>query len=169
MILLGLRSGDRLGDMKPIEVSETVGAPIEEVFAIASDIPNAAGRVEGIKEIEMLSDGPVCKGTRWRETRVMFGKKAVEEMWITAWDPPRGYVVEADSCGCHYRTVFSFDEIGENETRMTMSFGATAETFMAKVMMKVFAGMSKSMAKMILKDLRDIKGVCEGAEDTADS
>lgn len=147
--------------MKAIEVSETVRAPIEEVFAIASDIPRAAERVEGIESIEMVSDGPVGKGTRWRETRLMFGKRATEEMWITAWDPPRGYVVEAESCGCHYRSVLSFDEVAENETRMVMTWSGTANTFMAKVMMVVFAGMRRSMVKLIAADLRDIKGHCE--------
>lgn len=149
--------------MKPIEVSETVNAPIEVAFEVASDIPRAAERIEGIKAIEMLSEGPVGVGTRWRETRIMLGKKATEEMWITAWDPPRGYVVEANSCGCHYRTVLSFDEIAPDQTRVTFLFSGTPETFMARIMMKVFAGMSKTLVKCIEADLRDIKRHAEAA------
>ncbi|MEL7485039.1 MAG: SRPBCC family protein, partial [Planctomycetota bacterium] len=74
--------------MKAIHVSETVNASIEDVFAVASDIANAAERIGGIDSVEMLTEGPVGMGTKWRETRTMFGKQADETMWITAWEPP---------------------------------------------------------------------------------
>ncbi|CAN0582675.1 unnamed protein product, partial [Laminaria digitata] len=35
-----------------ITVSETINAPLDRVFAIASDIPNCAGFLRGIETIE---------------------------------------------------------------------------------------------------------------------
>lgn len=50
----------------------------QAVFEAISDLEHAAERIGAIKEIEMLTDGPVGKGTRWRETRLMFGKECTE-------------------------------------------------------------------------------------------
>jgi len=164
-----------------ITVSETINAPIERVFAIASDIPNCAGFIKGIETIETLEDappapdnlGPVGKGYTWRETRIMFGKKATEDMSITVWSPPTGYTVEARSHGSHYLSEFTFDQIDDQNddqnddqtddqsTRITMSFNATPETFGAKVMMMVFAFMTKKLTKCLVDDLKDIKTTAE--------
>jgi uncharacterized membrane protein len=157
--------------MKTLEVSQTVRAPIESVFAVASDLPRAAEFISAITEIEMLTDGPVGEGTKWRETRMMFGRKATEVMWITEWDPPNGYVVEARSHGSHYMTSLSYEALGAGETRIRMTFGATAETVMAKVMMLVCAFMTKTIIKCFEADLRDIKTYCEagGSGQTGES
>lgn len=155
--------------MSTISVTETINAPRERVFAIASDIPNAAGFVRGIEKIEVLSEappspdnlGPVGKGFAWRETRVMFGKKATETMSITGWNPPVAYTAEAHSHGAHYLSLFTFTETEPGVTRVTMSFSATPETFMARVMMKIFSAMTKHLVKCLANDLRDIKAAAE--------
>ncbi|MFG0299093.1 MAG: SRPBCC family protein [Phycisphaerales bacterium JB047] len=156
-------------DMKPIIVSETINAPIERVFQIASNIPQAAENIEGITAIETLKEaqpapdnnGIVGLGYAWRETRIMFGKKATEDMSITQWTPPNAYRVEARSHGTHYLTDITFDQTDEHTTRITMSFNATPESFMAKVMMKVFAAMTKHLVKCLQADLADIKAKAE--------
>ncbi|MEO1533955.1 MAG: SRPBCC family protein [Planctomycetota bacterium] len=155
--------------MKAIHVTERVNASMEDVFAVASDIANAAERIGGIDSVEMLTDGPVGMGTKWRETRTMFGKQADETMWITAWEPPVAgaasakYLVEARSHGCHYVTPVEFERLGDNETRMSMTMHATAETLSARIMMVVFGFMAKSAVKALQADLRDIKAYCEAA------
>ena len=42
----------------------------------------------------------------------MFGKEAVEEMEMTEFVPDERYVVEADSCGAHFRTEIRFEDQG---------------------------------------------------------
>lgn len=156
-------------DMSNITVSEEINAPIDRVFAIASNIPNAAESIGGIELIETLEEaapaennnGIVGLGYKWRETRIMFGKKATEDMWITEWSPPTKYSVEARSHGCHYLTDITFESLDEQTSRITMSFNGTPETFMAKVMMKVFAFMTKKLVECLQNDLRDIKSVAE--------
>lgn len=152
-----------------ITVTETVNASLDRVFAVASDIPNAAGFIQGIESIETLTEappspnniGPVGLGYGWREVRIMFGKKATEDMSISEWSPSTSYSVEARSHGCHYLSNYSFESTGEQATTITMSFNATPETFMAKVMMKVFAAMTKKLTKCLVDDLRDIKTAAE--------
>lgn len=157
--------------MPTITVSEDIRAPIDHVFQIASNIPDAAETIEGITAIETLAEAPpadnnngiVGKGYAWRETRVMFGKSATEDMTITEWSPPNAYTVEARSHGSHYLTVIAFDQIDAGTTRMTMAFNATPESFMAKVMMKIFAFMTKHLIKCLQADLGDIKAKAESA------
>lgn len=69
--------------MTPIRMSTTIQAPPERAFAAFADFPHAARSVSGIERIEMLTDGPVGAGTRFRETRIMFGREATEEMKVT--------------------------------------------------------------------------------------
>ncbi|MGV6813837.1 MAG: SRPBCC family protein [Phycisphaerales bacterium] len=164
--------------MSSITVTETVHAPIERVFEIASNIPNAANSIRGIELIETLEEappadnnnGPVGLGYTWRETRIMFGKEATEDMSITKWSPPNSYTVEARSHGCHYLTELTFksnsadsnsDDHAQPVTTITMSFNATPETMGAKIMMFIFSFMTKKLVNCLADDLRDIKAAAE--------
>lgn len=156
--------------MTTISVSETIRAPQSVVFGMASDIPNAAGRVKGIQKVEVLCPaeespdnlGPVGLGFAWRETRTMLGREATEDMTVTDWTPPHGYTVEARSHGCHYRTRMTATAVGPDTTRLAMEFQATPETFGARVMMKLFRFMNRQIARYLAEDLRDIRAACEG-------
>ncbi|MAO23449.1 MAG: hypothetical protein CMJ25_22085 [Phycisphaerae bacterium] len=152
-----------------ITVSETINAPIGRVFATASDIPNAASFIKGIEMVETLSEAPpaddnlglVGLGYTWRETRIMFGRKATEDMAISRWAPPNAYTVEARSHGSHSLSEIPFEPIDEQTTRISMSFNATPETITAKIMMKVFVAMTKKLTECLVEDLRNIKESAE--------
>ncbi len=66
---------------------QQVAAPPEKVFAMMSDFANAPQRISGISKVEMLTDGAVGVGTKFKETRVMLGKEATETMEVTTFDP----------------------------------------------------------------------------------
>ncbi len=145
-----------------ISATETINAPRGRVFAMLSDIPNAASRIPDIKKIEMLTEGPVGVGTKWRETRAMFGREHAETMWISEFRAPEFYAVGADSCGSVYRTTFTFREVSPGVTEVEFAFRATPRTFMAKVMCTLMAPMMKSMMrKCLASDLAAMKRACE--------
>ena len=85
--------------MPSVEVERTIAAPPDRAFRIATDLENLAATVSGIDSVEVLTEGPVGEGSRWRETRTMMGRPATEEMWVTAFEAPRRFVVEAESHG----------------------------------------------------------------------
>jgi hypothetical protein len=147
--------------MAEINVKKQVEAAPDRVFAVATDLENAASRVKGIEKLEMLTDGPVGVGTKFRETRTMFGREATEDMEITAFDPPRSYEVHAESHGCRYHTVISFTPVGSG-TEMAMNFQATPLTMTAKMMAVVFKPMMNSLLKCLDADLEDLKAAAEG-------
>ncbi len=152
--------------MKPITASIDITAPQETVWEVVTNLAGAEARISGILKIEILEEGDVAPGvigmgTRWRETRKFAGKESTEVMWVTACDAPNSYVVEAESCGCHYKTSLALTP-KEASTTATWAMEAQALTFMAKVMGTVMAPlMKRMMMKCLTKDLEEIKVACE--------
>lgn len=146
--------------MATFSMSEHVTAPREVVFDVAADFHNAADNIQGIESLEVLTDGPIGVGTRFRETRVMMGKSATEEMEISVFDPPHSYTVETESCGCHFRCEYRFvGDISGTNVRLTME--SSALTLLAKLMSPLSALMMGPMKKCIAADLADLKSVAE--------
>lgn len=145
-----------------LEIERTIAASPETVFAVCSDFANSAQRVEGIEKVEMLTDGPVGPGTRFRETRIMFGREATEEMEVGAYEPPTRYTLVAASHGAKYHSEFLFDEV-DGGTRVRLTFDATPVTFFAKVMAVLTKPMQKKIYDLLCKDLDDIKESIEAA------
>lgn len=142
-------------------ISRFIAAPTEACFDVAADFPNAAATVEDIKKIEMLTEGPVGVGTRFRETRVMFKREATEEMEVEAFERPQRYVLGADSCGSRFRSELRFESQGAG-TNAIMTFQATPRTLGAKIMGFVMRPMMKKMMlKCIAKDLDDVAQAAE--------
>ena len=140
----------------------TIDAPVEKVFEVFTDFKNAEKRLKGVKAITFLEkDGKPEVGMKWRETRVMFGKEATEEMWITSITKNTGYVVEAESHGTKYRTEYTFTE-RDGVTEVTLEFAGTPVTFGASLgalLMFMFKG---SVKKALRSDMDDLKRVIEG-------
>lgn len=139
-----------------------VAAPAERVFPILCDLEGAPERIDAIMKIEVLTDAEFGVGTRWRETRKMFGKEATEEMEIIAVEPGRSYTTSANSCGSHYETVMSCEPRGANGCRVEFRFGWTPVTLGAKLMMPMAFLMKGVMRKCIQQDLECIKRAAEG-------
>ncbi len=155
-------------------VSEHVNASPEAVFAAASDFANAPTRIPGIKKTEMLTHGPVGVGTKFRETRVMFGKEATETMEIVGFEPGRSYTLRAFNCGCEYKTTVSVRPAGSGGARgaggvgsagaseITFDFSAVPQSFGARVMSAAMGWMMKgTCVKMIRQDLTSLKAALE--------
>lgn len=140
-----------------ITCSEHINAPVEKVFSVAADVRNAPEVISAITKMEVLTEGPVGVGTRFRETRIMFGKEATEVMEFSVFDPPRSYTLVADSHGCHYVSTFRFTP-DAGGTRVDFDFTGTAHSVGAKVMSAVMGPLMKgTMRKMLAKDLHELK------------
>lgn len=143
-----------------VTLTKQIAAPVERVFAIASDFPNAASNIEGISRIEMLTKGPIGVGTRFKESRTMFGKEATEEMRVGEFEPPRRYTLVAESMGTKYNSELRFDP-KDGGTQITMHFRGEPQTFLAKLLSVLLRPMLKSVVKACAKDLDDLKKTIE--------
>ena len=119
--------------------------------------------ISGIEDVERLDDGTGFEiGTKWRETRTLFGRTATEDMWVTEFEPGRSYVVEANSHGTEYRTTQSVEPDGDGGCVLSMSFSGNPTGTMAKVMSATIGRFFVSATrKAFEKDLADIASAAE--------
>lgn len=147
--------------MPATTVTRHVDAPCEVVWGVLTDLDHAPEVMEAISRVERVHGDGFDVGTRWRETRTMFGRDATEEMEVTSIDPPRGYVVEADGQDAHYRTEFTLDEEAGG-TRVTMVFGAEPRgvtgRLMAATVGRLFAAATR---RAVAADLADVARASE--------
>jgi carbon monoxide dehydrogenase subunit G len=148
--------------MATFALSKKIDAPPAAVFNVFSDLANAAGRIKAITKIEVIPPGPVGVGTRFKETRMMFGKECTEEMEITAFDPGHSYEVTGHTCGVDICTVFHFSPEGDG-TRVDVDHRTRATSFFGKLMKPMGFLMKGLLKKCIDQDLEDLKKVAEGA------
>ncbi|MFI4881211.1 MAG: SRPBCC family protein [Phycisphaerales bacterium JB064] len=151
-------------------LSTHIDATQEAVFAAASNFPNAAAFISAIDSVEMLTpakDGlPIGVGTRFKETRTMFGKQATETMEVTEFDPPRAYTLSALSCGVQYHSRVTVLEeqpgTGGGGCRLSYDIKGTPVSLFAKIVGPIMGVMMKgAMRKAMEKDLADIKNYVE--------
>ena len=147
--------------MSALTMTKHYEAPIDAVFAVYTDIDHWADYIGAIVRVEKLTDGPLNKGTRWRETRMMFRKEATEEMEVIAFEPGRSYTVGCESCGCECEWSHRFAPDGTG-TRVEMSMEYRPISFLAKIMSPIGKLMMGSMMKKCIeKDFEDLRAVLE--------
>jgi hypothetical protein len=145
-----------------IKAQETINGSKESVWAVISDIDNAANAITGISEVEILERPDVgLVGLKWKETRTLFGKTATEVMWITDSVENEFYKTRAESHGNIYLSTLRVVS-QDDATLLTMTHESKPQGFLASLisvpMMFIFKGMLK---KCLAQDLRDIKAVVE--------
>jgi carbon monoxide dehydrogenase subunit G len=144
--------------MTNISVSRTVAAPAGAVWSILIDLDGLVDTISAVQSIEVLSgDEPFGVGTKWRETRTLFGKKATEVMRVTDIDPGTSYVVEAESHGARYTTVMTVTATGDDTSEITIDFGAEPTGTLARIMGATIGKLFENATrKAFAHDLDDI-------------
>lgn len=145
-----------------VEAQVTINGTKAAIWAAITNIENASETISGIENIEVLekpANGLV--GLRWRETRMLFGKPATAEKWITDAAENEFYKTKAEDGGFVFLTTKSISE-GSDSITLTETHESKPQTIVAKLMsipMRVlFKGVVK---KALLQDLNDIKVAVE--------
>lgn len=145
-----------------VEVQVTINGSKAAIWAAITDIENASeiiSGIEGIEVVEKPARGLV--GLKWRETRMLFGKPATAEKWITDAAENEFYKTRAESDGFIFLSTMS---ISENSGGMTLSSShdSKPQTMVARVMSIPMGLFFKGVAKKaLLQDLNDIKAAVE--------
>src|ERR1044071_5406527 len=103
-------------------------------------------------------------GLKWRETRILFGKPATVEKWITDAAENEFYKTRAESDGFVFLSTMSMAESGGGVT-LTSSHDYKPQGLVAKLKstpMFLFKGVVK---KALLQDLNDIKAAIDRSEE----
>lgn len=128
-------------------------APPDAVFEVLTDIDGYGDWMPNFVRVERLSEGEFGVGTRFRETRRMFGRESTEEFEVTAFEPGRLLELYIDgkkgtSGSGEYRFRYTF-EPRDGGTDMTMHGEIGGLSGFARLLGKLFAG---GMRKAIAKD-----------------
>jgi len=113
-----------------LEAAVEIAAPPDVVFAQVADIERWPQTVRAIEDIELITAGPVRVGTRFRETRTMFGRKAAEEMTVAEFDPPRRFVLTAENHGTRYVATHAVEPVADG-SRLVLAFEGVPVTLAA--------------------------------------
>ncbi len=145
-----------------LSVFVEIEKPLEDVWKAIIDFENCSNYIESIVDLEIINQPKdTLIGFKWKETRIMFGKKATEIMWITDYIENEYYQTRAENHGTIYKSKLSVEPVGKN-TKLTMSFSGEAQSFFVKILSLCMGFMMKgSMKKAIAKDLNDIKNHLE--------
>ena len=143
------------------EAQVTINGSKAAIWAAMTDIGNAAEIISGIQNIEVLekpAGGLV--GLKWRETRMLFGKPATAEKWITDAVENEFYQTRAEDNGFVFLSTTRISE-GSGGMTLTSSHDSKPQGLVARLMsipMFLFKGVAK---KALLQDLNDIKSAVE--------
>ena len=135
-----------------------------EVMAAMTDLDGWPRWMQGLERVEKLTEGPYAVGTRWRETRKMFGKEASEVFQVTEYEPPRriGLLVDGTqgTTGTgEYRFVYTLEPNGANATRLILDGEVDMPGVVARVLGFALKGM---LRKGCERDTRALKAHLEG-------
>jgi hypothetical protein len=149
--------------MSSAHVQRRINAPVEQVWAAATDIAGACGRLSGVLQIELLTKGPFGVGTRWRETREAGGTAATEELVVAECEPPRRFVTDATSGDAVFRTVTTFAAARPTGTDVEVDFNAPPPNVAGRLVGAILGGLAARTALATLhRDLDDLAAWCEG-------
>jgi uncharacterized protein YndB with AHSA1/START domain len=146
--------------MSPITVTDTLAAPVDAVFAAFTDIEHQAGRVSGIKQVEMLTTGGFRLGTRWRETREVLGRLDDAEMEVTQFEQHRSYTISHHKAGARIDTVFTFVPEGDT-TKVSITFALENQGMPPGLLAPVSWAIAGKVRAALSRDLGDMKQVVE--------
>jgi len=144
-----------------VEAQVTINGSKAAIWAAITNIANASETISGIENIEVLekpANGLV--GLKWRETRMLFGKPATVEKWITDAAENEFFKTKAEDGGFVFLTTNSISESSGGMT-LTSSHDSQPQGIVARLQsipMVLFKGVVK---KALLQDLNDIKSAVE--------
>ena len=145
-----------------VEVQVTINGSRAAIWAAITDLANAAEFISGILKVEILEKPATgLVGLKWRETRMLFGKPASAEKWITEATENEFYKTRAESDGFIFLSILSIAEGGGGFT-LTSVHDSQPQGFMQRIMSIPMGLFFKGVAKKaLLQDLLDIKAAVE--------
>ncbi|MCB0767319.1 MAG: SRPBCC family protein [Flavobacteriales bacterium] len=147
-----------------VEASITINASKAAVWAATTDIANLAQLLSTVLRIEVVSRPATgLEGLKWKETRMLFGKEATVEKWITEAKENEYYTTRAEQDGFVFITTNRVSG-GDGNVTLTGIHETLPQGFVAKLKslpMVLFKGVIK---KAILQDLNDVKKAVEGID-----
>ena len=155
------RSGAEASTQTTVRVISTINAPIDRVFDLFADIEHAEDYVESIKSITLLTpDRPFGLGTRWRETREVFGALDSADMEVTAFERERAYTITHQKAGVRIETTFAFEPTADGTT-VSIEFAVQSAGLPGGFLTPLSWAIAGKVRHVLNRDLSDLKKAAE--------
>ena len=148
-------SGPEGENFMRIAIQAEIDAPPDVAFALVADIPAWPRVISGVQSVEMVTPGAVAVGTRFRETREMFGRQATEEMTVAEIEAPLRLVLTAFNHGTAYRAEHLFEAHGGG-TKLELAFEGRPVTLLARLLAPLGVLFLGTVKRHLEADLADL-------------
>ncbi len=146
---------DRRNDDKMINYEKTVNinCPVDQVFALITDAKNLRRWQASLIENELMTEGPLKAGTRFREKRRMGSRETVIEGEITEFVPNERFATKTLTSP-NVTVSYTLEPVNGG-TRVTYRFTMIAKGFM-RLLEPFFLGSIKNDTEADFANLRQI-------------
>jgi len=139
--------------MLKIESTTVINRPVEDVFALLSNLENSPKWSSAFLEVKKTSQGPLGVGTTWRAVQKAFGQRLESEVEITEYEPNRMWVQKGKS-PFPAQVQATFESV-DGGTRVNLRFEADPSGFF-KLAEPLLASMVKRNVEGELANLKDL-------------
>lgn len=148
--------------MRPRTFERTIKAPVETVWAALTDTNRRAELFSKIDSVEPLTAGPFQLGTRWRETRTVYGRSASADLEVIQLEPFRRFLTES-FVGA--RSTMEYTVVPVQDGAAT-TVHVTSETTGGGLLYRLVLSLSHSRVMQCIdeqntQDLADLARACE--------
>lgn len=128
------------------------------MFPVVADIREYSKVQPQIVDVQFLTPKQGGVGTRFRETRMMGGRRVSTELEVTEHVENQRVRLVAESGGTVWDTVFDLRPAGAGRTELTMVMDARAQNLLARLAAPLLMGMVR---KGVQADIDRVKDHCE--------
>ena len=140
--------------MATFDVSTTIKRPVEDVFAVISNVENNPKWSSVALEAQQTSPGPIGVGTTARFVGKFLGRRIESESEVTEFEPNRKYSWQSKSGPFPIKASTTFEQI-EGGTRVNTTAEADPGGFF-KLAEPLIMSMGKRQFQNDLDNLRDL-------------
>jgi uncharacterized membrane protein len=142
--------------MLKIESTAVINRPVEEVFAVLSNLENSLKWSSVFLEVKKISEGPIGVGTTWRVVQKAFGRQIESEVEVTEYEPNRKCAQKSKSGPFPVEVLQTYEPV-EGGTRVSAALEAEVGGFfkLAEPLVKTMAKRSIETDNANLKDLME--------------
>jgi uncharacterized protein YndB with AHSA1/START domain len=144
-----------------VKVFATIDASVERVFGLFTDIEHAVEHVSSIRSVALRTRGrPFGLGTRWRETRELFGGLDSAEMEVTAFERNRAYTITHRKAGVRIETAFAFEPRADG-TSVSIEFTVQTAGLPTGFLTPLNWAIAGKVRHVLNRDLSDLRQIAE--------
>ncbi len=137
-----------------IETSVAINRPVEEVFAVLSDVENNPKWSSAFLEAKKTSEGPIGVGTTWRVVQKALGQRIEGEVEVTEYEPNRKCAQKSKSGPIPAKIWQTFEPV-EGGTRVSLVLEAEPGGFF-KLAEPLLMSMLKRSIETDFANVRDL-------------